>query len=144
VVSSLFYRSYRHRLEDETKNAENASALHLRTIEALAMAIEAKDETTREHLLRVQIYAVELARDLGLSKDDMEAVRAASLLYDIGELAVPEHITSKPGRLLPEEYDRIKIHPIVGAEIVERARFPIRPPLVRAHHEWDGSVTRTA
>ena len=140
----LLYRSYRlylGRLESEKRHAEQVSNLHLRTIEALALAIEAKDQTTGEHLQRVRVYATELAKELGLSEDETEALRAASVLHDIGKLAVPEHIISKPGRLTPEEFDKMKIHPIVGAEILEQVNFPYPVvPIVRAHHEkWDGS-----
>src|SRR5579859_167423 len=140
----LMYRSYRlylGKLEAEKQHAEKVSSIHLRTIEALALAIEAKDQTTGEHLQRVRVYAMELARELGLSEDETEALQAASVLHDIGKLAVPEHIISKPGRLTPEEFEKMKIHPIVGAEILERVRFPYPVvPIVRAHHEkWDGS-----
>src|ERR1700722_3614155 len=140
----LMYRSYRlylGKLETEKKHAEQVSNLHLRTIEALALAIEAKDETTGEHLQRVRVYAMELAKELGLSEDETEALRAASVLHDIGKLAVPEHIISKPGKLTPEEFEKMKIHPIVGAEILEQVDFPYPVvPIVRAHHEkWDGS-----
>jgi putative nucleotidyltransferase with HDIG domain len=140
----LMYRSYRlylGKLETEKKHAEQVSNLHLRTIEALALAIEAKDETTGEHLQRVRVYAMALAKELGLSEDETEALRAASVLHDIGKLAVPEHIISKPGKLTPEEFDKMKIHPIVGAEILEQVNFPYPVvPIVRAHHEkWDGS-----
>jgi putative nucleotidyltransferase with HDIG domain len=140
----LMYRSYRlylGKLESEKKHAVQVSNLHLRTIEALALAIEAKDQTTGEHLQRVRVYAMELARELRLSEDETEALRAASVLHDIGKLAVPEHIISKPGKLTPEEFDKMKIHPIVGAEILEQVDFPYPVvPVVRAHHEkWDGS-----
>jgi putative nucleotidyltransferase with HDIG domain len=140
----LMYRSYRlylGKLEAEKQHAEKVSTLHLRTIEALALAIEAKDQTTGEHLQRVRIYAMELAQALGLNEDETEALRAASVLHDIGKLAVPEHIISKPGRLTPEEFEKMKIHPIVGAEILEQVEFPYPVvPIVRAHHEkWDGS-----
>ncbi|MGC1450841.1 MAG: HD domain-containing phosphohydrolase [Candidatus Sulfotelmatobacter sp.] len=140
----LMYRSYRlylGKLETEKRHAEQVSSLHLRTIEALALAIEAKDETTGEHLQRVRVYAMELAKELGLSEDETEALRAASVLHDIGKLAVPEHIISKPGKLTPEEFEKMKIHPIVGAEILEQVDFPYPVvPIVRAHHEkWDGT-----
>jgi len=135
------YRLYLGKLETEKRHAEQVSSLHLRTIEALALAIEAKDETTGEHLQRVRVYAMELAKELGLSEDETEALRAASVLHDIGKLAVPEHIISKPGKLTPEEFEKMKIHPIVGAEILEQVHFPYPVvPIVRAHHEkWDGS-----
>jgi putative nucleotidyltransferase with HDIG domain len=140
----LMYRSYRlylGKLESEKLHAEKVSNLHLRTIEALALAIEAKDQTTGDHLQRVRVYAIELARELGLSEDESEALRAASVLHDIGKLAVPEHIIAKPGKLTPEEFDKMKVHPIVGAEILEQVEFPYPVvPIVRAHHEkWDGS-----
>jgi putative nucleotidyltransferase with HDIG domain len=140
----LMYRSYRlylGKLETEKRHAEQVSKLHLRTIEALALAIEAKDENTAEHLQRVRVYSMALAKELGLTEDETEALQAASVLHDIGKLAVPEHIISKPGRLTPEEFEKMKIHPIVGAEILERVNFPYPVvPIVRAHHEkWDGT-----
>jgi diguanylate cyclase (GGDEF)-like protein/putative nucleotidyltransferase with HDIG domain len=140
----VIYRSYRlylGKLEDEKRHVEEMASLHLRTIEALALAIEAKDHTTHDHLQRVRVYAVEVAKELGVTADEMQALHAAALLHDIGKLAVPEHIISKPGRLTLEEFEKMKIHPVVGAEILERVRFPYPVvPIVRAHHEkWDGS-----
>jgi diguanylate cyclase (GGDEF)-like protein/putative nucleotidyltransferase with HDIG domain len=134
------YRLYVSKLQDEKKHVSEMAELHLRTIEALALAIEAKDQTTHDHLERVRVYAIEVAKMLDLPKDDLDALRAAALLHDIGKLAVPEHIISKPGRLTPEEFEKMKIHPIVGAEILERVKFPYPvAPIVRAHHErWDG------
>jgi len=143
-VIYVIYRSYSlylGRLEAEKKHVEEMAALHLRTIEALALAIDAKDYTTHDHLRRVQIYALEIATDLGFSETDLKALRTASLLHDIGKLAVPEHIISKPGRLTPEEFEKMKIHPGVGAEILEQVQFPYAvTPIVRSHHErWDGT-----
>jgi putative nucleotidyltransferase with HDIG domain len=143
-VIYLIYRSYElylARLEDERRHVESIGGLHMRTIEALALAIEAKDHTTHEHLRRVRVYAVEVGKQLGLSGQELEALKAAALLHDIGKLAVPEHIISKPGRLTQEEFEKMKIHPVVGAEILERVSFPYPvAPIVRAHHEkWDGS-----
>jgi diguanylate cyclase (GGDEF)-like protein/putative nucleotidyltransferase with HDIG domain len=143
-VAFVVYRSYHlylGRLEHEKKHTEQIASLHLRTIEALALAIDAKDATTHEHLRRVQTYAVEIGKELGLSEAELDALRAASVLHDIGKLAVPEHIISKPGRLTLEEFEKMKIHPVVGAEILEQVDFPYPVvPIVRAHHEkWDGS-----
>jgi diguanylate cyclase (GGDEF)-like protein/putative nucleotidyltransferase with HDIG domain len=150
-VVYLIYRSYRlylDKLEDEKRHAEqqrqhaeDLASLHLRTIEALALAIEAKDHTTHDHLQRVQTYAVEAGKDLGLSEMELNSLRAAAVLHDIGKLAVPEHIISKPGKLTPEEFEKMKIHPVVGAEILEQVKFPYAVvPIVRAHHEkWDGT-----
>ena len=143
-VIYVIYRSYGlylGKLDDEKRHVEEMANLHLRTIEALALAIEAKDHTTHDHLQRVRVYAIEVAKELGITGTDMEALHAAALLHDIGKLAVPEHIISKPGRLTPEEFEKMKIHPVVGAEILERVRFPYPVvPIVRAHHEkWDGT-----
>src|SRR6266403_656899 len=143
-VVYLIYRSYRlylGKLADEKRHVEEMADLHMRTIEALALAIEAKDQTTHDHLQRVRVYAVEVAKELNVDREGMEALQAAALLHDIGKLAIPEHIISKPGRLTPEEFEKMKIHPVVGAEILERVRFPYPVvPIVRAHHEkYDGS-----
>jgi len=143
-VIYLLYRSYTvylDRVVDQQKHIGEMAQLHLRTIEALALAIDAKDDTTSAHLRRVQVYASELARELGVSPVEMQAIEAAALLHDIGKLAVPEYIISKPGRLTPDEFDKMKIHPIVGAEILERVNFPYPVvPIVRAHHEkYDGT-----
>lgn len=135
------YQTYLARLQAEKKHAEEIAALHLRTIEALSLAIEAKDHTTHDHLRRVQVYAVEIGKDLSLSEEDLQAIRAAAMLHDIGKLAVPEHILSKPGRLTPEEFEKMKTHPLVGADILDRVQFPYPVvPIVRSHHEkWDGT-----
>ncbi|MGB7555943.1 MAG: HD domain-containing phosphohydrolase, partial [Candidatus Korobacteraceae bacterium] len=122
-VIYLVYRSYRlymGKLEDERLHVEQMAEVHLRTIEALALAIDAKDHTTHDHLQRVRVYAVEIGKEMGLGPVELEALRAAALLHDIGKLAVPEHIINKPGRLSPEEFEKMKIHPIVGGEILER------------------------
>jgi diguanylate cyclase (GGDEF)-like protein/putative nucleotidyltransferase with HDIG domain len=145
------YRSYhlylaklaaeKKQVEIEKGNAEDAASLHLRTIESLALAIEAKDHTSHKHLQRVRVFAVGLARELDFSADEIEALRAAALLHDIGKLAIPEHIINKPGRLTPEEFEKMKIHPLVGSEILQRVAFPYPvAPIVRSHHErWDGT-----
>jgi len=148
------YQMYLGRLEDEKRRAEieeqqaHAERRHVqevsgvlqRTIEGLALAIDAKDHTTHQHLHRVRTYAVEIALELGLGEQDLAAIRAATLLHDIGKLAVPDHIINKPGRLTPEEFEKMKIHPTVGADILDKIAFnyPVAS-IVRAHHEkWNG------
>src|SRR5580693_7788032 len=145
------YRSYRlylgrleaekERVEVEKRHVEEIASLNMRTIEALALAIEAKDHTTHTHLQRVRTYAVAVATQLNMPDSEIEALRAAALLHDIGKLAVPEQIINKPGKLTPEEFEKMKVHPLVGAEILERVAFPYPvAPIVRSHHErWDGT-----
>ena len=118
------YKVYMGRIEDEQRHVQQTSDLHLATIEALARAIDAKDQTTQSHIRRVQVYAAGLAKAAGLSADEIQGVKTAALLHDIGKLAVPEHILSKPGPLTQEEFQKIRIHPQVGAEIIAAVPFP--------------------
>ncbi len=139
----LTYRSYKiylGRIEDEQRHVQEVSDLHLATIEALALAIDAKDRTGKSHIRRVQVFAAGLARAIGLSENEVQGVKTAALLHDIGKLAVPEHILSKPGPLTTEEFQKIRIHPQVGAEIIAGVPFPYPvAPLILSHHErWDG------
>ena len=133
-------RSISGRIEDEQRHVREMADLHLATIEALALAIDAKDQTSQSHIRRVQLYAAALARALGMSENDIQGVKTAALLHDIGKLAVPEHILSKPGPLTPEEFQKIRAHPKVGADIVSSVPFPYPvAPLILSHHErWDG------
>ncbi len=139
----LTYRSYKvylGRIDDEQRHVREMADLHLATIEALALAIDAKDQTSQSHIRRVQLYAAALARALGMTPNDIQGVKTAALLHDIGKLAVPEHILSKPGPLTPEEFQKIRAHPKVGADIISAVPFPYPvSPLILSHHErWDG------
>ena len=139
----LVFRSYHTvvaRLRDEQDQTHRAMEVQLSTIEALALAIEAKAGCTPEHIRSIQLYAATLAEAAGLSDAEVQAVRTAALLHDIGNMAVPEHILSKPDALTPEEFERVKIHPRVGADILRGVPFgaPVSD-LVLCHHErWDG------
>jgi len=123
-----------------SRRANLISELHLATIEALALAIDAKDQTAHNHIRRVELYAVALARALGMSEDEVRGVKTAALLHDIGKLAVPEHILAKPGPLTPEEFQKVRIHPEVGAGIIGGVPFPypVAPLILRHHERWDG------
>src|SRR5687767_13106588 len=136
----LIYRSAEARLQTKTDELKALGQLHLATAEALATAIDAKDQTTHCHVRRVQIYAAGMGEVLGLSRNEIAALKAGSLLHDIGKLAVPAHIINKPGRLSPAEFEKMKIHTTVGAQILSRVDFPYPvTPIVRHHHEqWDG------
>ena len=125
--------------ELERKN-DQLQQLYTSTVESLALAIDAKDRYTKEHIQRVKGFAVLIAEELGLTGDDLKAVETGALLHDIGKLAVPEHILTKPGRLSDEEFAKVKAHPDMGARILEPVQFPFPVmPIVRHHHErWDG------
>jgi diguanylate cyclase (GGDEF)-like protein/putative nucleotidyltransferase with HDIG domain len=139
----LVFRSYHtvvSRLREEQDETRRAMEVQLATIEALALAIEARAGCTPEHIRSIQQYAATLAEAAGLSDADVQAVRTAALLHDVGNMAVPEHILSKHEALTPEEFERVKIHPRVGAEILRNVPFgaPVSE-LVLCHHErWDG------
>jgi diguanylate cyclase (GGDEF)-like protein/putative nucleotidyltransferase with HDIG domain len=136
----LIYRTSFERVQAKTRQAEAVSQLHLATAEALATAIDAQDQTSHCHVRRVQIFAVGIGELLNLSKPEIEALRAGALLHDVGKLAVPAHILNKPGRLSAAEFEKMKIHTTVGAQLLERVEFPYPViPIVRHHHEhWNG------
>lgn len=141
VISNLAYRIHVKRLEQKTKQILDASRVHLATVEALATAIDARDQVGLGHVRRTQILAIGLGEILGLHEDEINALRTGALLHDIGKLAVPDHILNKPDRLTAAELEKTKIHASVGALILERVGFqhPV-VPTVKHHHEcWDGS-----
>lgn len=130
------------RVEDANRHLSQLSALYMSTIETLAMAIDAKDQITHGHIRRVQHYATGLARALGVTDpEQISAIEAASLLHDMGKLAVPEYILNKPGPLTPAEFEKMKLHASVGADILSAIDFPYPVvPIVRHHHEcWNGT-----
>src|SRR6266850_456251 len=137
----LIYRASFAQLNIKCDEAEALVRLHLATAEALATAIDAKDQTTHCHVRRVQIYAAGMGEVFGLSKAEIDALKAGALLHDIGKLAVPPHILNKPSPLTPAEFDKMKIHTVVGAQLLSRVDFPYPViPIVRHHHEqWDGN-----
>jgi putative nucleotidyltransferase with HDIG domain len=142
LILHFAYRNATGRVEDQLQHLAEVNRLHLSTVESLAYAIDAKDSVTHNHIRRVQQCALVLARRIGLTDDpQLKALEAAALLHDIGKLAVPEHILNKPGKLTPAEFERMKTHAAVGAEILSQVAFPYPVvPIVRHHHEsWDGT-----
>ena len=141
----VFYYTLRSsfgRVEDARGHLDKLNTLYLSTVETLATAIDAKDEVTHGHIRRVQLAALCLARKLGVDDaDTLKAIEAAALLHDTGKIAIPEHILNKPGKLTPAEYDKMKLHAPIGAEILSAIDFPYPVvPIVRHHHEnWDGT-----
>lgn len=140
LAAYLLYRTTVSRLNSKTREVEELGKLHLATAEALATAIDAKDQVTHHHIRRVQVYAARMGAIFGLSDGEISALKAGALLHDIGKLAVPPHILNKPGRLTPAEFEKMKIHTVVGAQILSRVEFPYPViPIIRHHHEqWDG------
>ncbi len=151
LISALVYMLYRfneRRLEyirsaeaERRQHAEEMASIHMNTIESLAIAIDAKDQTTHGHVRRTQIYATQMGALFNVSEPELRALHAGALLHDIGKLAVPEYILNKPGKLTEAEFAKMKIHPTVGGDILKRVNFPYPvEDIVRYHHEkWDGS-----
>ena len=141
----ILYTALRHavgRAQDQIGHLGKVNKVYVGAIEALAQAVDAKDQVTHDHVRRVQDRSLELARLLGVNDDlEMQAIKAAALLHDVGKLAIPEHILNKPGRLTPAEYDIMKRHAAIGADILSVLEFPYPvAPIVRHHHEhWDGT-----
>jgi putative nucleotidyltransferase with HDIG domain len=141
----ILYVTVRHalgRAQDQIGHLGNVNKVYVAAIEALAHAVDAKDEVTHDHTRRVQDQTMQLARALGVDDEaEVQAIKAAALLHDVGKLAIPEHILNKPGRLSPAEYEIMKRHASIGADILSVIGFPYAvAPIVRHHHEsWDGT-----
>jgi putative nucleotidyltransferase with HDIG domain len=142
VISYLTYKMALGRVEDAVSHVEQVNKLYLSTIETLATAIDAKDQVTHGHIRRVQRFALGLAKKVGVNDPlQLQALEAAALLHDMGKIAVPEHILNKPSKLTAGEFEKMKLHASVGADILSSIKFPYPVvPIVRHHHEnWDGS-----
>lgn len=142
LITYLTLRTSMGRLEDTTRHVSQLNELYLSAIETLAMAVDAKDQITHGHIRRVQVYTTELAKRLGVTDErQLKAIEAAALLHDMGKLAIPEHILNKPGKLTPAEFEKMKRHADIGADLLSAIPFPYPVvPIVRHHHEnWDGT-----
>ena len=132
----------RARAEEAIRHLKDQEALYLRTVETLALAVDAKDQTTYGHIRRVRAYALGLAKLTGVTEaDELKAIDYASLLHDIGKLAIEDYILNKPGRLSKQEFEKMKVHATAGDEILQQVQFKIPVArYVRCHHErWDGT-----
>ncbi len=151
LITSLVHLLYKYnnkRFEEirrgeaeKRRHIEEMATIHMNTIESLAIAIDAKDQTTHGHVRRTQIYARQMGNLFSVTEPELRALVAGALLHDIGKLAVPEYILNKPGKLTEAEFAKMKIHPVVGGDILRRVNFPYPvEDIVRYHHEkWDGS-----
>ena len=142
LVLYFTFKAATGRVEDADRHVEELNRLYLSTIETLAMAIDAKDQVTHGHIRRVQLHATTLAQHVGVRDEKLlKAIEAAALLHDMGKLAVPEYILNKPGKLTDAEFEKMKLHASVGADILSAIDFPYPVvPIVRHHHEnWNGT-----
>ena len=144
-IPLLLYHTLRSslaRVEDELRHLLETKRMYHATVEAFATAVDAKDHVTAGHTRRVQAYCAALAREFGIADEPtLRALEAAALLHDVGKIGIPEHILNKPGKLTTEEYDVMKGHVAIGAEILSGIEFPFPVvPIVKSHHEnWDGT-----
>jgi putative nucleotidyltransferase with HDIG domain len=141
----VLYVALRHalgRAKDRIDHLGSMNRVYVATIEALAQAVDAKDQVTHDHVRRVQQNSLRLAERLGVSdQKELQALQAAGLLHDVGKIGIPEHILNKPGKLTTAEFEVMKRHPAIGADILSVIGFPYPLiPIVRHHHEsWDGT-----
>ena len=142
VIVYHMFRTSLARKDDQLTHLEELNRTYASTIEAFATAVDAKDQVTHGHLRRVQVYALGVARELGLTDPaQLRSLEAAALLHDVGKIGVPEHILNKPGKLSVAEFEEMKKHVTIGVDILSAVDFPFPViPIVRHHHEnWDGT-----
>ena len=111
-------------------------------VERLALACEFRDDDTNEHAQRIGRTAALLATQLGLSDEEVETIRLAATLHDIGKIGIPDSILLKPGRLRPDEHEVMKTHTVMGSQILagsDSRLLQAAEVIARTHHErWDG------
>jgi putative nucleotidyltransferase with HDIG domain len=141
LIVYVGYKAHEDKTKEQIKHRQ-LNELYLRTVESLALAVDAKDQTTHSHIHRVRSYAMGLAELCGItSENELMAIRTGAMLHDIGKLAVDDYILNKPARLSGQEFEKMKTHALAGHEIVEQIKFPFPvAKYVRGHHErWDGN-----
>lgn len=133
-------RLLEERVRERTRELEEA---HLEILDRLAVAAEYRDDDTRDHTRRVGQYAMLVARSLGRPQEEIEMLRRAAPLHDLGKIGIPDAILLKPGRLTLQEFEIMKTHTIIGAKVLAGARTPLlqlAEEIALTHHErWDGS-----
>ena len=140
IVVYYTFKTYHEKLLEQDKHYETLTGVYDSILEMLAMAIDAKDDVTHDHIQRVKLFARRMGEAVGLSELEIEALKAGALLHDIGKIGVPAYILNKPGRLTEHEFEQMKMHTIIGADMLSNVdfRYPV-VPIVRHHHErWDG------
>jgi diguanylate cyclase (GGDEF)-like protein/putative nucleotidyltransferase with HDIG domain len=140
IVIYYTFKTYHDKLEQQDKHYQKLTSVYDSILEMLAMAIDAKDDVTHDHIQRVRLFACRMGEAVGLSELEIEALKAGALLHDIGKIGVPAYILNKPGKLTEHEFEQMKVHTIIGADMLSNIdfRYPV-VPIVRHHHErWDG------
>jgi PAS domain S-box-containing protein len=138
-VFNGFLRDISGRLEAQ----EDVRAAQHEVLQRLAVAAEYRDDETGQHTRRVGDLSARLAAGLGLAGEEVELLRRAAPLHDVGKIGIPDAILLKPGRLTPEEFERVKTHTVIGADMLAGGGFPLLESaerIARSHHErWDGT-----
>jgi diguanylate cyclase (GGDEF)-like protein/putative nucleotidyltransferase with HDIG domain len=140
IIIYYTFRTYHDKLGEQENHYMQLTGIYDSILEMLAMAIDAKDDVTHDHIQRVKLFARRVGERVGLSELEIEAVKAGALLHDIGKIGVPAYILNKPGKLTEHEFEQMKMHTIIGADMLSNVdfRYPV-VPIVRHHHErWDG------
>jgi diguanylate cyclase (GGDEF)-like protein/putative nucleotidyltransferase with HDIG domain len=140
IIIYYTFKTYHDRLGEQEKHSSELTSIYDSILEMLAMAIDAKDDVTHDHIQRVKLFARRMGEMVGLSNLEIEALKAGALLHDIGKIGVPAYILNKPGKLTEHEFEQMKMHTIIGADMLSNVdfRYPV-VPIVRHHHErWDG------
>src|SRR5262249_23941450 len=140
VIIYYTFKTYKDKIGEQANHYQELTGIYDSILEMLAMAIDAKDDVTHDHIQRVKLFASRMGQAVGLSEIEIEALRAGALLHDIGKIGVPAYILNKPGKLTEHEFEQMKMHTIIGADMLSNVpfRYPV-VPIVRHHHErWDG------
>ncbi|MEW6129563.1 MAG: HD domain-containing phosphohydrolase [Acidobacteriota bacterium] len=140
VIIYYAFKTYKSSLIEKEYHYKEVTSIYDSILEMLAMAIDAKDDVTHDHIQRVKLFARRMGENIGLSVLEIEALKAGALLHDIGKIGVPAYILNKPGKLTEHEFEQMKMHTIIGADMLSNVdfRYPV-VPIVRHHHErWDG------
>lgn len=140
IIIYYTFKTYHDKLGEQENHYQQLTGIYDSILEMLAMAIDAKDDVTHDHIQRVKLFARRMGEAVGLSELEIEALKAGASLHDIGKIGVPAYILNKPGKLTEHEFEQMKMHTIIGADMLSNVdfRYPV-VPIVRHHHErWDG------
>jgi diguanylate cyclase (GGDEF)-like protein/putative nucleotidyltransferase with HDIG domain len=142
MLLTIYYnfKAYHDKMAKQESHYQELTSIYDSILEMLAMAIDAKDDVTHDHIQRVRLFARRMGELTGLSELEIDALKAGALLHDIGKIGVPAYILNKPGKLSEHEFEQMKMHTIIGADMLSNVKFryPV-VPIVRHHHErWDG------